>query len=187
MNADRRIISMLKVEFNQWEDVLAGLTEEQITAPQLPANLSIKDVIAHLMAWQQLSIARLEAAQLNKEPVLPNWLAGSDPDSEEDLEQFNARIHETYHQQPWLSVYQDWRDGFLRFLKLGAEVPDIDLANTERYPWLKGHSLFAVLQGSYEHHHDDHLEPLLVWLRQDRKLEFAQGEATMTDGSQFTV
>ena len=77
MNVDRRIISMLKEEFNQWEDVLAGLTEEQITAPQLPANLSIKDVIAHLMAWQQVSIARLEAAQLNKEPMLPNWLAAS--------------------------------------------------------------------------------------------------------------
>ena len=184
MNDQGQIIAVLKEEFNRWEDVLAGLSEDQITARQLPADLSIKDVLAHLMAWQQVSIARLEAAQLNKEPDLPNWLAGSDPDSEEDLEQFNDRIHETYHQQPWSRVHQDWRDGFLRFLKLGAEVPDNDLWNTEKYPWLKGYSLFAVLQGSYEHHHDDHLEPLLLWLRQDRTLEFAQGEATMTETMQ---
>jgi hypothetical protein len=36
----------------------------------------------------------------------------------------------------------------------------------EKYPWLKGFALFDVLQGSYEHHHIDHLEPLLAWLSQ---------------------
>ena len=45
MNDERQIIAVLKEEFNRWEDVLAGLSEEQITARQLPANLSIKDVI----------------------------------------------------------------------------------------------------------------------------------------------
>ena len=64
---------MLNEEFNRWEHLLAGMSEEQITAPQLPANLSIKDVIAHLRAWQQRSIARLEAALLDREPEFPRW------------------------------------------------------------------------------------------------------------------
>jgi hypothetical protein len=38
------------------------MSEEYITAPQLSSNMSVKDVIAHLRAWQQRSIARLEAA-----------------------------------------------------------------------------------------------------------------------------
>jgi hypothetical protein len=166
MNDKKQILTMLAEEFNRWEELLACLSEAQITAPHLPANLSIKDVMAHLRAWQQVSIARLEAAQLNQEPVFPNWLAGLDPESEEDRDQFNARIYETYHQQPWSRVHQAWRDGFLKFLKLGEEIPENDLSDTEKYPGLKGYSLFAVLQGSYEHHHDDHLEPLLAWLRQ---------------------
>jgi hypothetical protein len=166
MKDREQILSMLKEEFNQWEVLLAGLSEEQITTPNLPANLSIKDVIAHLRAWQQVSIARLEAAQLDREPVFPNWLAGLDPESEEDRDQFNARIYETYHQLPWSSVHQGWRDGFLSFLRLGEQIPEQDLLDTEKYPWLKGYPLTAVLQGSFEHHHDDHLEPLLAWLRQ---------------------
>ena len=105
--------------------------------------------------------------------MFPNWLAGLDPESEEDTDQFNARIYETYHQQPWSRVYQSWRDGFLRFLKLGEEIPENDLSDTKKYPWLKGYSLFAVLQGSYEHHHDDHLEPLLAWLRQHGNMKIA--------------
>ena len=172
MNDKQQILTTLRQEFNRWEELLASLSEEQITAPHLPANLSIKDVTAHLRAWQQVSIARLEAAQLNQEPVFPNWLAGLEPDSEE-VDQFNARIHETYHQQSWSRVHQDWRDGFLRFLRLGEEIPENDLLDMEKYPWLKGYSLFAVLQGSYEHHHVDHLEPLLAWLRQHGNMRIA--------------
>jgi hypothetical protein len=166
MNDKKQILMMLKEEFHRWEELLASLSEEEIIAPHLSSNFSIKDVMAHLRAWQQVSIARLEAAQLNQEPMLPNWLAGLDPESEEDREQFNARIYETYRQQPWSQVHQEWREGFLRFLKLGEEISEIDLLDTAKYPWLKGYALFAVLQGSYEHHHDDHLEPLLVWFHQ---------------------
>ena len=52
MNDKKQIITTLKEEFNRWEELLASLSEEQITAPHLPSSLSIKDVIAHLRAWQ---------------------------------------------------------------------------------------------------------------------------------------
>ncbi|MDQ3461110.1 MAG: ClbS/DfsB family four-helix bundle protein [Deinococcota bacterium] len=166
MNDKQQILTTLRGEFNRWEGLLAGMSEEQITSSPLSNGWSIKDLMAHLMAWQQVSIARLEAAQLHKEPVFPTWLAGSDPESEEDKDQFNARIYETYRKQSLSRVHQDWRDGFLRFLSLGEEIPENDLLDAEKYPWLKGYTLFAVLQGSYEHHHEDHLVPLLAWLRQ---------------------
>lgn len=171
MNEKKQILRMLKEEFDRWEELLASLSEEQLIARHLPADLSIKDVIAHLRAWQQVSIARLEAAQLNRDPVLPDWLAGSDPESEKDLEQFNARIHDSYRERPWSRVYQLWRDGYLRFLKLGEAIPEEELWDTEKYAWLKGYNLYAVLHGSYEHHHVDHLEPLRAWLQQQGNIQ----------------
>jgi len=174
MNDKDQILTTLKEEFNRWEELLSSLSEEQITNPRLQSNWSIKDVVAHLMAWQQVSIARLEAARFNTEPVLPIWLEGLDPESEENIDQFNARIYETYHQQPWSSVHAGWRDGFLRFLKLGEGIPEDDLVDTKKYPWLKGYALFAVLQGALEHHHDDHLEPLLARIRQHGNLKLAE-------------
>jgi hypothetical protein len=166
MNDKKQILTMLKEEFNRWEELLAGLSEAQITAPQLPSNLSIKDVIAHLRVWQQRSVARLEAAVLNKEPEFPPWPAGLDPDSEADVDQINAWIYETYRDRPWSSVHQDWREGFLRFLELGEMIPEKELFDTGRYPWLPGHPLSFILLASYDHHHEEHLEPLLAWLRQ---------------------
>ena len=165
MDGKKQILEILREEFDRWEELLASLSEEQITAPQLPSNLSIKDVIAHLWAWQQRSIARMEAALHNREPEFPRWPERFVPDSEDDLEPINAWIYETYHEKPWASVYADWRAGFLRFLELGEAIPEKDLLDPGRYAWLEGQPLSLVLDSSYEHHHEEHLEPLLAWLR----------------------
>ena len=173
MNDKQQILTTLREEFNRWEELLASMSEAHITAPQLPSNLSIKDVIAHLRAWQQVSIARLEAALLNREPELPKWLAGLDPESEDNTDKYNDRIYQAYREQPWSSVHRDWREGFLRFLELAEAIPEKDLLETGRYPWLERYPLSAVLQGSYEHHHEDHLEPLLAWLGQHENVRIA--------------
>lgn len=165
MNQPGEILVQLKSEFDHWEELLALLSEEQITASRLPNGWSIKDLLAHLMAWQQVSIARLEAAQLDTEPIFPAWRAGSAREPEE-IDQINARIYEIYREQSWLNVYQGWRDGFLRLLKLGEEIPEDDFLDTRKYSWQNGYALLAVLQGSYEHHHVDHLQSLQTWVDQ---------------------
>jgi hypothetical protein len=159
MSEKKQLITMLEQVFNQWQDLLEGLTEEQITAQPRSYDMSIKDVMGHLRAWQQVSIARMEAAVSNREPEFPDWLGGLHPESEEHREEYNARIYEIYHDQPWSKVHHVWRDGFLRFLDLIEAVPEQDLLNTQKYPWLaKGDALIAVLEGSYGHH-QEHLEP----------------------------
>ena len=166
MNSKQEILTRLNEEYKRWEEALANLSEAQIIAPQFPSNMSIKDVIGHLGAWLQVTIARLEAALLDRESDLPAWLAGVVSESDSRLDEYNARIHETYRKQPWSSVHRDWREGFLRVLELGERIPEKDMLDTGRYPWLEGHPLSLVLRSSYEHHHNDHIEPLLEWLNQ---------------------
>jgi hypothetical protein len=161
MHSKKQILLMLRKEFARWEELLATMSEKEITDPFLPSIWSIKDVIAHLMAWQQISIARMEAARAGTEPLFPTWVGGSDPESEHDLELINGRIYETYKDQAWSSVHRDWREGFLWFLALGEEIAENDILDPDRYPWLKGNPLFAVLQGSYEHH-QEHMESILA-------------------------
>lgn len=162
MDKKQRILTMLEDEFNRWEELLGSLSEQKITARRPPSTWSIKDVVAHLMAWQQVSIARLEAARRDEEPVFPDWLAGADPESEDRIDRFNARIYERYRTVPWARVWQMWRDGFLTLLEMGQQIPADQLLDRERYPWLKGYSLWAVLEGIYRHHHDDHLDVVVA-------------------------
>jgi hypothetical protein len=165
MNMKDHILTGLREQFNRWEELLAGMGVDQITAPLLPSDWSTKDNIAHLKAWQQRSIARLEAALANREPEFPRWLPGQDPDAEGITDRTNAWIYETYREQPWSKVHQDWREGFLHFLESGEGISEKDLLDAGRYPWLKGYPLAYILLASYDHH-QEHLEKLLAWLQE---------------------
>jgi hypothetical protein len=158
MTDKQELLSRVRAVFDSWEKRLACKSEEEITARRSPGGWSIKDVVAHLRAWQQISIARLEAAVLNSTPAFPMWLAGSDPFSAEDhADEFNARIYQLTHAQPWPIVHSAWKDGYLRFLDLAEAVTEKEMFDADRYPWLDGCALSDVLEGSCEHH-QEHFE-----------------------------
>lgn len=163
MDMKQHILTALQEEFDEWEELLASLNIQQISTPLLPSHWTIKDVIAHLMAWQQRSIARVEAALFDREPAFPEWLAGVDPDVEGTTEQTNAWIYDFYREQPWSAVHQDWRAGFRHFLESAAGIAERDLLDGEKYPWMHEYPLAVILLASYDHH-QEHYEKLVQWL-----------------------
>lgn len=165
MNMKTHILAALEEQLNRWEYMLAGLDAEQIIVPRFDDDWSIKDVVAHLWAWQQISIARMEAAALDREPHFPAWVADLPQDWEENAGQTNAWIYEIYHKKPWAEIYHNWREGFLHLLQSAEPISEKDLLDGNRYPWLSGHPLALVLIASYDHH-QEHLEKLLIRLQE---------------------
>jgi len=165
MNMKDHILAALREHFNQWEELLAGLSEQQLTQPQYPSKLSTKDIVAHVHAWQKVSVARLEAAASDREPQFPEVPAEFDLATENDVDGINAWFYETYRDQPWSTIHRYWSDGFLRLLKLGEGITERELLDSGRYAWLNGYSLAAVLIASYDHH-KEHLDGL----REQQKL-----------------
>ncbi len=146
------LLMVLSDEYHRWEELLGGLNESQITAKVLESQWSIKDVMAHLAAWQSRSIARVTAALSGKPPSFPSWPADLNPESEEDVPRINDWIYASNKDRPWRDVYRGWREGFMHFLELGQAVPEKDLFSVGRYDWLPGYPLSLILQASYEHH-----------------------------------
>ena len=169
MNMKEHILAALREQFNSWEELLASFSEEQITTPHFDFDWSIKDVIAHLWGWQQISIARMEAAAQDRELEFPKWIAELGKDWEDDADQTNALIYKNNHKKPWTEIHQNWKEGFLRVLESGEPVSERDLLDGIRYPWLKGYSLAFILVAYYVHH-QEHLEKLVTWLEKYRKL-----------------
>ena len=165
VNMKGHVLTALREQFDRWEALLEGMSAEQTTALLSPSYWSTKDVIAHLMAWHQRSIARVEAAVLSREPVFPTWLPDVDPDSNDSADETNAWLYEAYRAQTWSKVHRNWREGFLRFLELGDEISERDLLDWERYPWMEGLPLIMVVLGSYDHH-QEHLDKLVAWLQE---------------------
>lgn len=167
MNMKEHILAALREQFERWEELLGNLSEEQIGAPHFDLDWSIKDVMAHLWAWQQISSARMEAGVLGREPEYPGWIASIGEDWEDSADRVNALIFQNHHDKPWPEIHGNWREGFLRFLELGNEISERDLLDGDRFPWLKGYSLASILIASYDHH-QEHREKLTDWLGKDR-------------------
>lgn len=165
MNMKDHILAALREQFYRWEKLLESLSEEQVITPHFDFNWSIKDVIAHLWAWQQISIARMEGGIQDREPEYPRWIVESIENWEDDADRVNALTFETQHNKPWSEIYQIWRNGFLQFLELGGKISERDLLDGDRYRWLRGYSLASILVASYDHH-QEHFEKLRDWLRQ---------------------
>jgi len=165
MNMKGHILAALREQFDRWEELLASISEDEIVSPHFDFDWSVKDVIAHLWAWQQISIARMEAGLHDHEPEFPKWIVESIESWEEDADRVNALTFENYHQKSWPEIHQNWKIGFLRFLEVGNEIAERDLLDGDRYPWLKGYSLAFILVASYDHH-QEHIEKLLTWLQE---------------------
>jgi hypothetical protein len=164
MTMKDHILAALKENFDRWEELLANFSEEQLTTPRFDLDWSIKDVVAHLWAWQQISIARMEGGLHNREPEFPKWIVKSIENWEEDSDRVNALTFENYHEKPWSEIHANWKTGFLRLLETGAKISERDLLDGDKYPWLGGYSLAAILIASYDHHQEHH-EKLTAWLQ----------------------
>jgi hypothetical protein len=163
MNMKEHILAALREQFERWEAVLASLNEEQLTTPNFDLDWSIKDVMAHLWAWQQISIARMQSGVTDREPEYPDWILNLGESWEENADRVNALTFERNHETPWLAIYEHWKNGFVRFLELGEAISERDLLDGDRYPWLNGHNLASILVASYDHH-QEHFEKLRSWL-----------------------
>ena len=161
MDMKNHILAALREQFERWEAFLASLSAEQIATPALNSEWTIQDHVAHLWAWQQRSIARVEAARLDREPEFPKWPVEFDPDGPGSVDPVNAWIYTTNRDRPWADVYQNWRDGFLHFLELAGGISERELLDGSHYAWLEGYSIADVLLASYDHH-QEHIEMLSV-------------------------
>ncbi len=165
MNMKEHLITALMEQLNRWEELIAGLSEGETVMRLEPEERTPKDVLAHLMAWQKRSIARLEAAQAGKEPVFPRWVPGLEADSAGDTDLTNEWIYNMYREEPWPSIYRKWKEGYLHFVELAEGISERDLLDESRYPWMGVRPLALVLISSYDHH-QEHFDKLTAWMRE---------------------
>jgi hypothetical protein len=159
-------IQLLREMYTDWEDFLAVLSEAQVTARDRVDELSIKDIIAHLTAWQKISAARLEAGLHGGEPDFSEWPQEFDFVDELNVDHINAWIFDQYKENSWPMVYQEWKARYQKVIGLTEAVPEADLLEAAKYPWLRHYALAAVLEGTYNHHRE-HLADLHALIKRD--------------------
>lgn len=141
-------------EFARWEELIRQMDISKAGITIHPSTFSLKDTLVHLKTWQEITLARLQAALRNEEPVWQGWPQGLDPDSENDLDAINDWIFEKSRSKSLPEAHRDWVRSFRQMLTLLEAIPEADLFVSGRYAWLPDYPLAAVVEGSLEHHRE---------------------------------
>jgi hypothetical protein len=146
-----------------WERVLVRIAEPQLTAPLLANGWSVKDVVAHVMAYERWTAAQVRAAARGDEPTTRELYGTDDiPPGVDtlDTDARNVALHAYYRDTPLAEVMAGSQHAFDALLAVVQETPEEQLADPGLSPWLGGVSwLRLVPQQSYEHY-EQHLPEL---------------------------
>src|ERR671932_687602 len=115
------VVRALEAERRRWEALLAQVGDDRLTEALLPGGWSFKDLIAHLTAWQRLTVARLEAALRDQKPPVPPW--PPDWNEEENVDAINDRFLQQNRDRPAGEVVAEWRRVFQAVIDLTQSLP----------------------------------------------------------------
>lgn len=139
---------------------LASIPRERMTEPGATGPWSVKDVIAHVAAWRDRTLARLEAAAAGQPEPPPPWPAELNED-----DPINAWFYEQHRDEPLDAVLARWDASFDRLREVSVALPDKALVEKGYFPWLEGSALIEALQvGFLGHFREEHEPTLRAWL-----------------------
>lgn len=127
----RALLEEIQRERSALDDAIALLTPRQMTRPGVTrGGWSVKDILAHLVAWQELNLGWYAAGVRGETPVMP-----APGYTLRELPRLNAMLYRKHHRRSLLAVTRDYQVYHKRVVDLIASLPDADLVTLGRYSW----------------------------------------------------
>lgn len=146
------LLEALQDEAAAWERRLAALDDAGLLAARAANGWSVRDTVAHLEGWTQVTRARLNGALEGRVPAFPSWTGGRMPADAADLDAMNAALHEARAGLAWADVLAAWRAVVAEVVDGTARLTAVDLAEVGRFASLPRHPLAAVVEAATAHH-----------------------------------
>jgi len=125
------LLSEIHRERAALDDALTGLTARQMTtAGVTPGGWSVKDILAHLVEWQQMNLDWYAAGLRGEKPAIP-----APGYTLRELPRFNEMIRRKHQRRSLKAVVQDYHSYHQRVVTLIEALPDTDLVTLGRFPW----------------------------------------------------
>lgn len=143
-----QLLTAMQQEHAALDKTLASLSPDQLTQVSQATSWSIKDVLAHLLAWEQLCLGWYKAGLRGQTPPLPaegyNWA---------QIPALNRAIYERYHAWPLAEVLKQYRASYRQMLKTVQGLAEEDLFTPGRYAWTGKNSAAAYFIGATSSHY----------------------------------
>lgn len=151
------MLRLMQEEYERLEQLLAGLSEAQMTAPLLDEGWSIKDTLQHFLDWQKITLESVALQLRGIEPAefRPGYPALG-PDRQKIIQQLNTDMRNQSKNRPLADVLSDFRATQAQYVGQAKTLSEADLFDASRFPWRKGRPLADSIREDADEHYADH-------------------------------
>ncbi len=150
------LLDKIRSEHQRLERLVQPMGDEEMTAPGVVGKWSVKDVLAHISAWERLLPGWLAAARAGTTPHLPRQAYTWD-----DVDKLNKVIYETSRGRKLDKVKAEFKASFQMVLREVDRMSEEDLSDPQRFAWMDGKPLASLIAAdTYEHYAEfaDHIQ-----------------------------
>lgn len=141
-----RLVGLLHESFDRQQAIVLTLTEAEKLASGTMEIWSMKDTLAHIVAWSDVLNIRLEMLA-----------RGETPQEYEDDDKINAEFYQARRNLSWSAIMETSRKAYTRLVERIQTFTETDLTDPGRYAWMKGVPLWRRILGTAYVHPLTHL------------------------------
>lgn len=159
------MIAQLHADRSQLEEVLIGLNSEEMEIEGVQGERSVKDIIAHITAWERYGIGWIQALAQGQKPEMPV------PETSmavvrKNMAVMNAEIHKKNENRPLQDLLEESHHSFKVLVKEIETLPEESLDEIFNYEWAEEPvSGRHVIAWRYWHYRA-HLKHIQDWISQ---------------------
>ena len=143
-----QLLEAIQVERAKLEKKIAGLSPQELVYPACMDTWSVKDILAHLVDWEQRCLGWYEAGKRGEIPATPEqgykW---------SQLPALNQKYYELHKDQPLEEVKAQFQASFQQIKALVEAMPEAELLTPGYYAWTGEHALLGYFKANTSSHY----------------------------------
>jgi hypothetical protein len=143
-----QLLSDIVTERRRLEKNLAALSQAEMIQPGVTGNWSAKDVLAHIVAWEQLFLSWYRSGLEGQTPERPP--VGM---SQRAIDELNEEIYETHRDRALEKVKSEFSASYQQVLAAVEEIPEEEMFAHGRYGWTGKLTLADYIAGNTCNHY----------------------------------
>lgn len=149
-----KLLASIRAERDLLEETLARLTPEQMLQPGASGGWTVKDVLAHISAWERRMIHWTGSHLRGELPDVPlPW----------DVERMNAETHARFKDKPLAEVMEEFHVSYRDSLALAESLNEEQLQTEYTDTWPMA-PLWLGVAANTHWHYKEHRESIEAWL-----------------------
>lgn len=148
-----KLLELAQAERQRFTALIGTLTQAQMLQPGVQGLWSVKDIVAHLTAWEERMGRWLNQIRRGK-TAFGDW---------KDIDLLNAATYQERKDWPLERVLANSERSFSQTMELIQSVPEAELLAEVQLPWGRG-PLWHLAAGNTFSHYPGHTRAIRAWL-----------------------